>query len=76
MPSLRRLRLGKGWSLRDLAAEAGVSVGTLLAIEKRRRVARPSTMRRVAAALGVPILQVEEFDTSDDHGDPPAGTPD
>jgi transcriptional regulator with XRE-family HTH domain len=61
MPPLRRLRRLKGWSLRDLAREAGVAVDTVLDLEHRARLPRPSTMRRIAAALGVQIGDVDEF---------------
>lgn len=62
MPPLRRLRRRKGWSIRDLAREAGVSADTVLDLENGRREARPSTMRKLAAALGVAIAEVDEFD--------------
>ena len=68
MPPLRRLRRLKGWSLRDLAREAGVSVDTVLDLENRTRVPRPSTMRKIAGALGVEIAVVDEFrEDDDDH---------
>jgi transcriptional regulator with XRE-family HTH domain len=70
MPPLRRLRRLKGWSLRDLAREAGVSVDTVLDLENRARVPRPSTMRKIAGALGVEIAAVDEFREEDDA--PPA----
>jgi transcriptional regulator with XRE-family HTH domain len=61
MPPLRRLRLLRGWSLRDLARESGVAANTILDLEHRARVARPATMRKLAAALGVEIGDVDEF---------------
>jgi transcriptional regulator with XRE-family HTH domain len=61
MPPLRRLRLLKGWSRRDLAREADVSVDTVLDLENRARAPRPATMRKIAAALGVPLAEVDEF---------------
>ena len=67
MPPLRRLRRLKGWSLRDLAREAGVSVDTVLDLENRTRVPRPSTMRKIAGALGVEIAAVDEFREDDDR---------
>jgi transcriptional regulator with XRE-family HTH domain len=70
MPPLRRLRRLKGWSLRDLAREAGVAVDTLLDLEHRARVPRPSTMRKIAAALGVAIAAVDEFREDDDPPPP------
>ena len=70
MPPLRRLRRLKGWSLRDLARESGVAVDTLLDLEHRARVPRPSTMRKIAAALGVEIAAVDEFREDDDPPPP------
>ena len=77
MPPLRRLRRLKGWSLRDLAREAGVAVDTVLDLEHRARLPRPSTMRRIAAALGVAIAEVDEFREADDPAAPdrPAAGP-
>lgn len=69
MPPLRRLRRLKGWSLRDLAREAGVSVDTVLDLENRTRIPRPATMRKIAEALGVEIAAVDEFRNGD--GDSP-----
>lgn len=70
MPPLRRLRRLKGWSLRDLAREAGAGVDTVLDLEHRARRPRPSTMRKIAAALGVDIAEVDEF-REDDVPAPP-----
>ena len=66
MPPLRRLRRLKGWSLRDLAREAGDGVDTVLDLEHRARLPRPSTMRKIAAALGVAIAEIDEFREEDD----------
>lgn len=68
MPPLRRLRERRGLSLRDLATLARVSVSALLDVEHRRRQSRPSTKRKIAAALGVAIPEVEEFNGNGDHG--------
>ena len=70
MPPLRRLRRLKGWSLRDLAREAGVAVDTVLDLEHRARLPRPSPMRKIAAALGVAIGEVDEFREADDPAAP------
>ena len=61
VPPLRQLRLRKGWSLRDLAREADVAVDTLIDAERAARPPRPSTMRKIAEALGVEIAEVDEF---------------
>ena len=50
---IRALREEQAWSLQDLAREAGVSVDTIIAAEHGRRVLRPSSSRKIAAALGV-----------------------
>lgn len=53
---LRRSRLAKNWSLRDLAAASGVSVRTIHAIESEsgQGAASCMTMARLADALHVP----------------------
>ena len=61
MPPLRHLRRLKGWSLRDLARAAGVSVDTVRDLEHRARAPRSVTMHKIADALGVPIADVDEF---------------
>lgn len=62
MPPLRELRRLKGWTLRDLAREAKVSADTLNDYEQRKpRLPRPRTMKRIADALGVSIASVDEF---------------
>jgi hypothetical protein len=38
----------------------------VLDLEHRARLPRPSTMRRIAAALGVEIADVDEFREEDD----------
>ncbi len=58
MDSLRQIRLQKGWSQQDLADKAGVGQDTISSIESGRREPHPSTLRKLAAALGV---QVPEF---------------
>ena len=45
----------------DLAAAAGVSVGTISRLEQGHRPPRPHTMLRIAQVLGVPIARVDEF---------------
>lgn len=52
---VRRLRDDLSLSQRELASEAGVSPATILKIEKDEvENPHPSTMRKLAAALGVP----------------------
>jgi transcriptional regulator with XRE-family HTH domain len=45
----------------DLAAAAGVSVGTISRLEKGLRPPRPHTMREIARVLGVRIGDIDEF---------------
>lgn len=46
-------RLRKGWTVDDLACRAGISPFTLYQIEAENRVARLSTINKLANALGV-----------------------
>ncbi len=50
MRELRRLRV---LTLRELEEESGVSYNTIWRLENGHREARPSTIRKLAAALGV-----------------------
>jgi transcriptional regulator with XRE-family HTH domain len=49
------------WTIRDLAASAGVATKTIVDIEAGRTYPRQSTMRRIAAALNVEPFEVTEF---------------
>jgi len=51
---IRALRRQQGLTQTQLAANAGVNQGYLSSIEKADRVPRPSTLRAIAVALGVP----------------------
>ncbi|MDP9481008.1 MAG: helix-turn-helix domain-containing protein [Actinomycetota bacterium] len=53
MDSLRELRRRRVLTLRELEEESGVSYNTIWRLENGHRQARPSTIRRLAAALGV-----------------------
>jgi len=55
---VRRLRLRHAYSQRDLAARAGVSEAAIIRIERETHTARPSTVRKIAHALGVPPVQL------------------
>ena len=61
MPTLRETRIRKLLSLRELAKRAGVAQRTIVEAEAGRQVPRPATMRKLAAALGVDPLEVDEF---------------
>ncbi len=50
---LRRARERRVWSQADLAREAGVTKLAILRIENGQAQPRPSTLRALAAALGV-----------------------
>jgi transcriptional regulator with XRE-family HTH domain len=61
MPSLREVRAARLLSMRELAALAQVAPSTIYLIEKGRTVPRLSMVRRLAAALEVDPLTVDEF---------------
>jgi transcriptional regulator with XRE-family HTH domain len=55
--ALREIRLRKGWSQQNLADESGVGQDTISGIESGRHEPRPSTLRKLAAALGVEVVE-------------------
>lgn len=59
-----------GWTLREVAERAGLSVGTVWAIREGSRGRRPNsfTLIKLAQGLGVPP---EELFAALDHGAPP-----
>ena len=68
---LAELRRRVPWTQRELAGAAGVSEGTVRAIERGvHQAVRPRVIRALAAALGVPPAAVAEFRPS--LGLPPA----
>jgi transcriptional regulator with XRE-family HTH domain len=54
-PGLRWARKNAGLSQMQLAEHTGIAQGTLSDLEVGRRDAHPSTLRKLSAALGVPI---------------------
>ena len=50
---LRRARRDRALSQQDLSAATGVAQATLSDLERGKREARASTLRKLAAALGV-----------------------
>lgn len=50
---LRLARQRKVWSLDDLARASGVMVATLSRLENDKQEPRPSTIRKLAAALDI-----------------------
>jgi transcriptional regulator with XRE-family HTH domain len=57
---LLQLRNQKGLSQRQLSQRCGLASSYLSRIENRRLEPRPKTLRRIAAALGVPISELFE----------------
>ncbi len=55
METLREFRRRKGWSQKDLANESGVGQDTISSIETGTHEPRPSTLRKLAEALGVEV---------------------
>lgn len=51
--SLKQLRRSRAFSQRDLSRITGVSADTIGQIERGNRSVRPSTIRKLAQALGV-----------------------
>ena len=58
--TLRRLREGYPLTVRELGERSGVSHNTITMIENRHRTANPSTVRKLAAALGVELGELIE----------------
>ena len=56
---LRELRETRGLTQSDLSELASVSKGTIVDLELRRRKPRPSTRRKLAAALQVRPQDIE-----------------
>lgn len=56
--NLPELRIRKGWSQGDLGRKADVRADTVSSIERGKHEPRPSTLRKLADALGV---EVEDF---------------
>ena len=50
---LKELRQARVLTQQELAGLAGVRAGTVVDLENGRHVARPSTIRKLAVALGV-----------------------
>ncbi len=60
--ALRRLREGLPLTVRELAGRGGVSRNTITMLENRHRTANPSTVRKLAVALGVEPRELMEGD--------------
>ena len=66
MKKLRELRRLRVLTLRELEEESGVSYNTIWRLENGHRQARPSTIRRLAAALRVEPAELIVAGESDD----------
>jgi transcriptional regulator with XRE-family HTH domain len=53
VPNLKRIRNEYPLTVRELAEMSGVSYDTITKVENGHREARPSTIRKLAKALGV-----------------------
>jgi transcriptional regulator with XRE-family HTH domain len=74
---LKEERTLKGWSQRDLAEESGTNVDTISGIERGQHEPRPSTLRKLAAALGVQVRDLFEDPVLPGKAEaPPTGPPD
>ena len=66
MQKLRELRRRRVLTLRELEDESGVSYNTIWRIENGYREARPSTIRKLAAALGVEAEELVKIEEGND----------
>ncbi len=58
MHAVRELRRRKGWSQQELADASGVGQDTISSLELGRHEPRPSTLRKIAGALGVEVADL------------------
>ena len=68
MHKLRTLRLERAWTQEDLATAAGVTGGTVLRLEKGKRPPHPTTMRKLAEALGIDVRILTKCGPSEEEG--------
>jgi transcriptional regulator with XRE-family HTH domain len=64
MHPLRRIRVRRGLTIKDLQERTGVNRGTISRAERRERTPLPPTLQRLADALGVEIEELMEEETS------------
>lgn len=57
MRAVKKLRLKKGWSQKDLSERSGVGQDTISGVESGKHEPRPSTLRKLASALGVEVAE-------------------
>jgi transcriptional regulator with XRE-family HTH domain len=60
VPNLKRIRNEYPLTVRELAEMSGVSYDTITKVENGHREARPSTIRKLARALGVEPRELME----------------
>jgi len=60
---LKEERLRNGWSQKDLAGESKTNVDTISGIETGQHEPRPSTLRKLARALGIEVRDLFEEPT-------------
>ncbi len=58
--TLKQWRLARGYSTRQLAQVAGLTKGTIVALEVGRSKGWPQTWKRIAEALGIEPEQIAE----------------
>ena len=59
--TLKQWRLARGYSTRQLAQIAGLTKGTVVALEVGRSKGWPQTWKRIADALGIQPEQIAEY---------------
>lgn len=64
---IRALRKAGGWTLEDVARSIGVSKSAISQIENGRTEPSLQTLRRLAAALKIPLAKLFESHSSIDH---------
>lgn len=70
LPRLKLWRQRRALALRDLAVASGVGVSTISLLERGKAAARPSTVRKLAAALAVdPMALMAEPGEDDGVGE-------
>ncbi len=67
---LRRVRAERGFSLKELAEEAGLAKDTVWRLETLQRAAEAKSRRRLARALGTTILDLRTPDEEPDREEP------
>jgi transcriptional regulator with XRE-family HTH domain len=59
--ALRKLRIDRGWLLKDMADGIGVAPSFLSGIETGRKAVPPDFMKKLLAWADLPVDQVSEF---------------